>query len=229
MKKYLNFHTHRLGDANSVFYNLCEPHSEKVQSTCKGIHPWSLEEANWVSQIKNLPIGSQTLLMGEIGLDRLKGPSINIQMQALESQLQLAKTNDLACVLHNVRCSQELLELRNKKQYSSMRPWVIHDFQGPLQLAHDFLRKGFFISLSPRVMNTKHKLHDLVHEIDPKRVFLETDDADPELLFPLYEFYSERTELEMQSLIDLHWQSFEKLTGWSYERVLVEQSRVIGR
>lgn len=229
MKLYLNFHTHRLGHAKNVFYNLCEPHLEKVQSTCTGVHPWSLQESNWINQLANLTINSQTLLMGEIGLDRLKGPSINIQMQALESQIQLAKTNDLACVLHNVRCSQELLELRSKSQYSSMRPWVIHDFQGSLQLAHDFLRKGFFLSLSPRIMHGKHKLHNLLQEIDPKRIFLETDEEDPELLFHLYEFYSERTELEMESLIDLHWQSFEKLTGWSYERVLVEQSRIIGR
>jgi Tat protein secretion system quality control protein TatD with DNase activity len=59
-----------------------------------GVHPWEADSTTtkvW-SALENLVIKQEVLMVGEIGLDKLKGPSLEVQMAVFKRQLLLAES-----------------------------------------------------------------------------------------------------------------------------------------
>ena len=86
--------------------------------------------------------------IGEIGLDRLKGPSLAVQKKYLDYLLETAATLCKPVVIHCVRCESEMM--------SALKGFpcnvLIHGFNGGARQLEKYLKSGFFVSFS-RISN----------------------------------------------------------------------------
>lgn len=116
-----------------------------------GIHPWNAAKADgdtW-KRLNAWLDDPRVIAVGEIGLDRLRGPEISFQKIIFERQAIMAATHHLPVVIHCVRAYDLLLNLRKNllKEFHSVSPqWIIHGFRGKPQLARQLLDAGIDLS-----------------------------------------------------------------------------------
>ncbi len=156
-----DFHTHRL-DAPAGEAIIClpaevlrrpdafEPREGALYAA--GVHPWATEdEADARVQLQGLPrllAHPQVVMLGECGLDRLRGGAEAFQIEIFEAQIALAEQARLPVTLHVVRAWDALLRL-----HRSLRPttqWTVHGFRGKPALARQLLDAGIDLSFGER-------------------------------------------------------------------------------
>lgn len=141
--------------------------------TSVGIHPWFLTEENaeyqWTTLQKQLSHPT-VIAIGEGGLDKLKGPSVDFQIDFLKRQIILSEEKELPIVLHCVKAFNELIQL--KKEIHPCQPWIIHGFRGKEALAIDCIRHGFYLSFGECFQENALRVVPL------ERLFIETDNSD---------------------------------------------------
>lgn len=111
--------------------------------------------------------------LGEIGLDRLRGPAFAIQQEMLGRLLRLAAEREKPVVFHCVRAAAELLAA--VKPYPRMRK-LLHGFRGSPELFEEFRKHGFFLSLGAAALERAPLLEHLRRN-GFDRVGFETDDS----------------------------------------------------
>jgi len=109
--------------------------------------------------------------LGEIGLDRLQGGNLSAQITLLETQLAIAEQHNLPVIIHCVRAYPELLAVRKR---FTKTPWLIHAFNGNLQMAKQLQSHNCHLSFNA-MLQRKPKLQDVVQAITANSIFLETD------------------------------------------------------
>lgn len=152
-----------------------------------GVHPNDLVnwEASEIEALHKLTKHPKVVAIGEIGLDFYrKNTPVELQITALEKQLQLAAESGLPVILHNRQASQYLLGILEKwvnylDQIRSpivQRPGVLHSFSGSLEDAKRAIKMNFFIGISG-VITFKNavSLHHLVSEVPLESLVVETD------------------------------------------------------
>tara|TARA_Y100000589_G_scaffold326138_1_gene365384 strand:- start:18524 stop:19210 length:687 start_codon:yes stop_codon:yes gene_type:complete len=222
---YLDFHTHNKIDDPNIFSITSSP-CLNSQPICYGLHPWYLDE-NWPIALESIKLTCKTsspLMLGEIGLDKLRGPSFDTQYNAMVAQLKIAAELDLACIVHSVRSYSECLSLR-KKWSKYCRPWVFHDFNSNENMAKAIIQSGCYISLSPRVMNhysIHKKKFSYLKTLDLNFIFLETDNDQNTNILEMFEWYSSIRNIDMKDLNKRLWKNLELVTGKNYECILAE-------
>ena len=172
---YIDFHTHFYSEVDEVTaivsLHLDESISAKYYTV--GIHPWYAN--SWDNQqeetLRNKLSHENCLALGEVGLDRLKGVSLEFQKEVLIQQLKIANELNKAVVIHCVKAFDELLQIH--KQFPEITKWCIHGFNKNIQLAKQLMDRDFYLSLSPA--NFKGK-EDLLKQLPRNKIFLETDD-----------------------------------------------------
>ena len=104
-----DFHTHHPGKPIPEIFSTPVACDEKYTSL--EIHPWNLPEM--FSPLPENIAASLTgfNVLGEIGLDRLRGPALPIQQKYLCGLLQLAADCRKPVILHCVRAFPELFSL----------------------------------------------------------------------------------------------------------------------
>jgi TatD DNase family protein len=177
---YLDFHTHKAVRASTPnIIEIVSVHlNEKVPSATPytiGQHPWWTEipASDFdVEMLKKELKQERCLAMGEMGLDKFKGPALPIQEAVLRRQLEIARELNLPVNIHCVRMFHQLLKL--KKDFPEIKKWCIHGYSRHLTLAQQLLKEGFYLSLMP---NTYEPLayQELVKNFPPDKLFLETD------------------------------------------------------
>jgi TatD DNase family protein len=153
-----------------------EPHLLPRYSSM-GIHPWDAADANLhdaLARMEDAFSAPHCIALGEVGLDRLRGPALDAQERVLRAQLDLAEKRDLPVILHDVRSTADLLRIRKDYQRQN---WVLHGFRGSPELARQCLEKGWYLSLGPALLTTGQRGAALCAVIPPDRLFLETDDS----------------------------------------------------
>lgn len=153
-----DFHTHRL-DIPPGTGIVClsqnivlgrepwEPHPDGLYAA--GIHPWWTAQHNFslqehlegLERCLQLP---QVVQLGECGLDRLHGATLDEQVQVLEAQINLAEQYHRPLTLHIVRAFNILLSIR--KRHRPKQRWTIHGFRGKPALAQQLLDADFDLS-----------------------------------------------------------------------------------
>lgn len=115
-----------------------------------GIHPWDAEHADEVKweQLRELAVDPRTIAIGECGLDRRKGPALNIQMPVFRRQAELAEQVGKPLIIHAVGTFNELIAL--KREFRPSVTWIIHGFRGKAPLAAQLVKHGFYLSLGTR-------------------------------------------------------------------------------
>ncbi|MNL12447.1 putative deoxyribonuclease YcfH [compost metagenome] len=171
-----------------------------------GLHPWfatmqSLEED--FSRLVEVAAGLQVKLIGECGLDRLKGESLENQLLILKKQLRLAAEINKPVILHCVKCFDELMAVKKEMKFDI--PFILHGFNKHEALGRQLLNKGFFLSFGKAILNADSGAAAILKDIDV--FFLETDDAD----YNIVEIYEAAANLkncsvnELKALIFANW------------------------
>lgn len=123
------------------------PHPDGLYAA--GIHPWWTSDADFslshyieaLSQLLSLP---QVVEVGECGFDRLRGASMERQMEIFAAQVELSETFGKGMTLHVVRAFDLVLSAR--KQLRPTQRWTVHGFRGNPTLAQQLLSAGFDLS-----------------------------------------------------------------------------------
>ena len=138
-----------------------------------GIHPWSLTLNNVDALLdvlyKTLK-DKRVVALGEAGLDKLKGGSIETQIAVFRKEVAISEEFKLPMIIHCVKAFNELIEL--KKEIRPRQPWIIHGFRGKKDLAVELLRHGCYLSFGAFFQE------ETLRVVPIERLFIETDESE---------------------------------------------------
>lgn len=159
-----------------------------------GFHPW---QAPYWGQAANLSLALNSLEealswrpapwgIGEIGLDRSPAHlgSSGAQLSLFKAQYRLAQRYALPCLFHCVRAYTELLAaLKELWREAPPAPLhLCHAFNSSPALALDLVKRGFYLTLSPRWLERNgrseagvKRLRAWAQVIPAQRLLLESD------------------------------------------------------
>ena len=199
MVDFFNIHTHVSVHPESEILSLApEELSTDNRSfyASVGIHPWTLTEENADIQWETLHESikdKRIVAIGECGLDKLKGPSMELQTAIFKQEATLAENCSLPLIIHCVKAFNELIQL--KKEISPCQPWIIHGFRGKLPLTLDCIRHGFYLSIGSRFQA------DALKAIPLDRLFIETDESE-ESVRSIYHRIAEVKRISLEELAE---------------------------
>ncbi len=190
----LDFHTHRVTPINVV-----TPRSF-------GIHPWDTETVMVPAIDDKRWEGIEWV--GECGIDRLRGASIERQAEAFEQQIEIAERLHKPIVIHCVKCQAELIALR--RQHPAL-PWVLHGFCGGIPQAEMLRKEGIELSIG-RHITTNSKVQECVKKLGKGEFLLETDDSDTDI-HQIYQTAAQLIDCDIEELSDAIWAKYRSLTA----------------
>ena len=173
---FFNIHTHMAKHPESEILSV-DVHSyssiEKNAFLSVGIHPWYLTDDDAENQLELLRKAIENkhvVAIGECGLDKLKGPSMELQKVVFKEQMAMAEEHGLPLVIHCVKASNELVQL--KRQTHPDQPWIIHGFRGKEALGKEFIQHGFYLSFGACYQE------EALRSVPVERLFIETDESE---------------------------------------------------
>ena len=182
--------------------------NEKVDalpfSVSAGIHPWQLKEdfSFQLNQLAKLASNKNVIAIGECGLDRIKGPAIEIQIDAFRAQIDIANRFNKPMILHLVKSYSDILAFAHLMK----TPWIVHGFKGNGLEAENLLKKGAKLSFGPRLL-TDETMQVLFTSIPPEFIYLETD-TKRVLIDEMYQKAALLRNLETDDLRRVIWLNF---------------------
>ena len=182
---YIDIHNHGAAPVQGIFsietlmaHEEREPENTHGLIFSIGIHPWHLDEKNHDQLIRRVikTADNQNIAaIGEIGFDRIKGPSIELQRKTFEEQVIIAGEQKKPVVIHCVRAWEELIQ--SHRRLKPQMPWIIHGFRGKPELALQLISKGMYISFwFDFIMRTEAAV--LLKRLPEESIFLETDGSE---------------------------------------------------
>ena len=146
-----DIHTHRADAREAVIsvnpWEFC-PVEGLLYSV--GIHPWQAARATETDfdRLAECARADGVLMIGECGIDKLRGGDLSMQTGVLERHIALSELVRKPLLLHCVRASNELCLLR--RQLRPSMPWIVHGFRGNARVAGQLLDAGFYLSYGER-------------------------------------------------------------------------------
>jgi len=175
---YLDFHTHsqRYPDRKDIkeIISVHLGQDKSYEYFTIGLHPWWADQPiteEQRAQLSLLLFNENCLAMGEMGLDNLKGPEMNVQKNVFRSQLSLASEFQKPVVIHCVRAFDQLIKI--KREFPLIRNWCVHGYGRHTTLAKQLIDQGFYLSIMPQKDILRYKTY--FDELPNDRLFLETD------------------------------------------------------
>lgn len=143
-----------------------------------GIHPMHAacaDDRMLAELAQQAPFG---VAIGEIGLDPSYAVHMDVQEAAFRGQLRLALKLGLPVLVHCRQAFQRTLQIMREEQAGQVGG-IMHAFSGSPEMAREFIRLGFAISISGSVTwaNAVRPLR-LAGEIALEHLVLETDAPD---------------------------------------------------
>lgn len=178
----------------------------QVQPVALGVHPWFIHKETIqqdLSSLSKLATADTVKMIGECGLDKVKGADFALQLEVFEQQLILAKRLKKPLILHCVRAYDELLALA--KQIDPGVAMVVHGFNKNEQLGRQLVDHGFCLSVGRAILNVDSGAASIVRETE--NFLLETDDAEHSIQ-EIYEAASKIKKMsidELKALIFANW------------------------
>ncbi|MGL4597239.1 MAG: TatD family hydrolase [Bacteroidia bacterium] len=175
---WLDVHTHRKTHCSDVFFirngYIPKQIAPVAYAVSYGLHPWFVN-SNWKTNLQILETHlekNRPLLIGECGLDRLRGGDFMQQQEAFEQQIVLAQKFRVPLVIHQVRAFDEILLF--KKKFSDVS-FILHGFRGAVEQVKRCLDHKISFSLGAYVLTHASKLSEMIQTIPADRLYLETD------------------------------------------------------
>ncbi len=176
---FIDIHTHHLKEIkDEIFIYSGSDHFNSLPEHAYlslGVHPWFIdsEYQMHLTEIEVHLENGRLIAVGEAGIDKLKGPSINLQQEIFMAQAALAEKYHKPLIVHCVRAYQELIELQ--KKMNPTETWIIHGFRGNLKTAQLLIQHGFCLSFGTSLLHDE-KLSVILKNIPLGKIFFETDD-----------------------------------------------------
>ena len=172
-------------NVNKIIYNGCSKKSNKeiIKLINKydsvygavGYHPTELDDVNEKDYelLESLLSNKKIVAIGEIGLD-YHYPNTNKEKQkyAFRRQLELAEKHNIPVIVHSRDAIQDTFDIMSEYNIKG----VIHCFSGSVEMAKEFIKKGFLISVGGIITfkNAKNII-EVIKNIDLSYILLETD------------------------------------------------------
>lgn len=180
----------------------------KTKPISIGLHPWYARLDQLDMQMKYLSalsIQPNVKLIGECGLDKLKGENLGNQTIILERQIEVAAQLNKPLILHCVKAFSEIIAI--KKRLKVNVPMIIHGFNKGEYLGKQLLQNGFLLSFGVSIFKENSGSQKLIEQHD--NFFLETDDS----TISIEEIYQQAANLkkcsvdEMKEVIFTNWKN----------------------
>ncbi len=219
MIPYINIHTHRKpsGPDEWVVRNAGMNRgnfipNEPGYGLSVGVHPWyagKLSLSETMNHLAEAIQNPQVWAVGEIGLDRVKGPDFRLQTEWFEKQLELSEKNGKPAILHCVRAYSDLPKFLKKTTVSV----ILHGYNGNAQQTGELLKfPCIFFSLGTRTLSGRpEETREWIRRIPAERLFLETDTAKISIK-DIYIRFSHVSGIPIEELKRILWENFVKVT-----------------
>ncbi len=115
----------------------------------------------------------EIIAVGEIGLDyyHTKDNKDN-QMVLFEKMLNIAEKHDLPVIVHSRKSMQDTFDILKRHDVVGS----LHCYQGSAEMAHEFIKLGFYIGIGGPVTHVNNKkIRKMLKEIDISHMLVETD------------------------------------------------------
>lgn len=185
--------------------------------TCFGLHPWAIEEKN-ETELKSewnflLSIALRADAIGETGVDRFRLQDkkvIEKQMHYFSRSLELASQLKKPLVLHVVQAHDMILKAIDESDQSY---GIVHSFSGSYEIAKEYVKRGYLISVGPRILGEGFKhLKETVERMNLETLLLESDDSiDPHDLYKVAEKVAEIKSCAMDRVLCETAANFDKV------------------
>ena len=173
-----------------------------------GIHPWFLTKENGETGLKTLAEllkNPNVLAIGECGLDKIKGESLDVQTPFFEAQVRLAEAMRKPVIIHCVRAFNEVIAV--KKRLKPSVPLIIHGFNKNAEILNALLQNGFYISIGHAILRGSDEFKKSVSTIPLGRLFFETDDKEMQIQ-DVYEAYCKLVKIDLNDLKSVVYKNF---------------------
>jgi len=216
MSPFLDIHTHKTRQQQGVLAIQSISLSEstflampKTKPISIGIHPWYGKLGELAKSLKYLNVlarQNNVKLLGECGLDKLRGETMESQIKMLEVQIALAEELQKPLILHCVKAFDELIAL--KKRLQPTVPMIIHGFNKKQEMAQQLVSQGFYLSFGAAVLKSEEVA--LVLEKTDNPFFLETDDGEIDIV-DIYTKVAEIKKISLDKLKDIIFANWKEL------------------
>lgn len=144
-----------------------------------GFHPHSAKDVTDKSleKIRELAGEKKVVAIGEIGLDYHYDYSPReVQRKQFINQIKLAKELDLPVVIHSREASQETFDIIKEEVKNGGLRGVLHAFSGSPEIAREYIKLGFLISIGgPLTFKNARLVKEVVKQIPLDHMIIETD------------------------------------------------------
>lgn len=203
---FYNIHTHSVNNNENIraivnIENTIDISLYNNQLYSYGIHPWKVSETdnlfdNKIKELNYLCSNNMLTAIGECGVDMLY-PDVEKQKQVFVSQIEISEYYKLPVIIHSVKANHIILELR--KTTKSTQPWIIHGFNGSVQLAKQFADKNIYVSFGEAILKNPDKYKSIINAIDLNYMFLENDISKKSII----DIYNQAADLLGINIVDL--------------------------
>ncbi len=182
---FINIHTHQISAHPSEiivsdYFTTLPQHQSQLYCYSAGLHPWLINEIKIETLFKELQMAAahkNCVAIGECGLDKLKGPSIQVQLAIFEQQLLLAIDLKKPVIVHCVQAFDILLSVI--KRFQNKIIFIVHGFRQNMQTAMQLVQHGAYLSFGAALTNKNNeKLQHVFLQTPTTHIFLENDDTD---------------------------------------------------
>lgn len=216
---FLDIHTHRatqkkgnitiqsLSLTSDIF--LAMPKTKPISI---GLHPWyaTLDKLEMQMKYMSVLASQQNVkLIGECGLDKLRGEQLGNQIIILEAQIRLAEKLNKPLILHCVKAFSALMEIKDRLKVTV--PMIIHGFNKNEVLGQQLLDKGFLLSFGTAILKENSGAAKLLQQTDT--FVLETDDSGTSIeeIYNTAAKLKNRTVDEIKACIFTNWNKLNLL------------------
>lgn len=163
-------------DGWSGIYEMAD--EEPAIKPAYGIHPMHSECLNDQIMEGLLKFAVKGVAIGEIGLDPSYKAPMELQENVFRKQLRIAVALDLPVLIHCRRAFQRILKIMREERIAHVGG-IMHAFSGSVEMAHEFAKLGFAISISGSVTwDNAVKPISIARKLPLEQLVLETDSPD---------------------------------------------------
>lgn len=137
-----------------------------------GLHPWYANEAEagWERRLEDYLRRYPSALVGEAGLDRLRGAPEDCQKKVFAGQIRLSSQYGRPLLIHAVKAQPWLESFWTHLP----RKFVFHSYSGKKEMLKQILSHGGLVSFSASILKSSGA-ENLIKELPSNRLLLETD------------------------------------------------------
>lgn len=143
-----------------------------------GVHPHDAKaiDEDTIEALRQLSKAPKVVAIGEIGLDyHYDNSPRDTQKKWFRRQIKLAKELDLPIIVHDREATKDTLDIITEEHDGKLRG-VIHCFSSSVEVAEQYIKLGFFISLGGPVTFKNAKMPKMVAtEVPLESLLIETD------------------------------------------------------